>query len=422
LPELGQTALGGALASILPSRVAAAGDRFGVLLAAVTALGDSVPTSAQATLKSIAHLEAAAGSPGPLARRISQLRCAAAEKLAQDAWDADLLRTCDVADGEAGERARLAALDRGRLVKSRRAAWLELVRQTSHVRVRERAIDSIARHPELGDTARAVLAEALDASAPGVVATAANVVRAHPDRVYTLAEREKRKALDPHIAAALHAAAARPWTEDLVETRAALVDAALAVGLPEARDLALAACHDANATVRARASKALADAGIVTSCTPPEGRWVPAPEMSRLIARPTRVVFDTDAGVLGVTFDPMLAPIAATRFVALARSGFYTGMSVHRVVPGFVVQLGDPGGDGYGGSGTPLRCETSPVPFHALDVGVALAGRDTGSSQLFVALARYPHLDGQYTLVGHAEGDWDAVSEGDVVHRVRVEE
>ena len=134
------------------------------------------------------------------------------------------------------------------------------------------------------------------------------------------------------------------------------------------------------------------------------------------------MAFDTDAGPLAIRFDPTFAPIAATRFVALARSGFYTGVAVHRVVPGFVVQFGDREGDGYGGSGRSLRCETSPVPFGELDVGVALAGRDTGSSQVFVVLARSPHLDGDYAWVGRAEGDWYGVAEGDVIRAVRVEE
>ncbi len=147
-----------------------------------------------------------------------------------------------------------------------------------------------------------------------------------------------------------------------------------------------------------------------------------AAEIGRTLARPVRVVFDTDAGAVGVSFDPAFAPIAATRMVALARSGFYTGMTIHRVVPGFVVQFGDRGGDGFGGSGELLRCETSPVAFGALDVGVALAGRDTGSSQIFVTLARSPDLDGEYAWVGRADGDWNAVAEGDQVQRVRVEE
>jgi cyclophilin family peptidyl-prolyl cis-trans isomerase len=113
--------------------------------------------------------------------------------------------------------------------------------------------------------------------------------------------------------------------------------------------------------------------------------------------------------------EPELSPITATRLAALVRAGFFKGVVVHRVAPGFVVQLGDPDGDGYGGSGTSLRCETAPVPFHPLDVGMALAGRDTGSSQFFVTLSRTPHLDGEYTRTGRAEGNWGAVAQGDVI-------
>ena len=115
------------------------------------------------------------------------------------------------------------------------------------------------------------------------------------------------------------------------------------------------------------------------------------------------------------------APVTVTRVADLAREGFYKGIVVHRVVPGFVVQFGDPGADGFGGPGrAPLRCETTPAPFGAFDVGVALAGRDTGSSQLFVTLARYPNLDQEYALIGKAEGEWNAVAEGDVIREVRV--
>jgi cyclophilin family peptidyl-prolyl cis-trans isomerase len=203
----------------------------------------------------------------------------------------------------------------------------------------------------------------------------------------------------------------------------ALLDAAVALGIEEGRAYAKAACGDPNVTVRARAAKALAAAGEKNATCPASDRpGEPALEVGHELGRSTRVVFDTDAGPLGIRFDPALAPIAATRFVALAKSGFYTGVVVHRVVPGFVVQLGDRGGDGYGGSGESLRCETSPVPFGALDVGVALAGRDTGSSQIFVTLARHPHLDGSYAWVGRADGDWDGVAEGDVVRAVRVME
>jgi cyclophilin family peptidyl-prolyl cis-trans isomerase len=442
LHKAGQEALGDALAAIVQAREASfaetvAGDLFGVLLTATDAVEDDAPKKTEGALWALARWSPPAGASAPLVRRASALRCTAAQKLSRAAWESDLLAACDLGDGEAGERARLAALDRAELVRSRRAAWLALAR-SPHTRVREAAIEAIARHAELGDAARVALAEALAAPQAGVVAAAAGVVHAHPDRVYVLAASERRAALDPQapppstdparevdsaVARAMAAALARPWSEDLVETRVALVDASLALRLPEGHGYAAAACKDDNETVRARAAKALAAAGEKdAACPAHDPPREAAPEIGHELARATRVVFETDAGSLGIRFDPSLAPVAATRFVALARSGFYTGVVVHRVVPGFVVQFGDRGGDGYGGSGESLRCETSPVPFGALDVGVALAGRDTGSSQLFVVLARHPHLDGGYARVGRADGDWDSVAEGDVIRAVRVEE
>ncbi len=430
----GQAALADALDALVPARAdGLLGDRFGVLLTALGAVSDDPPTKVLADLWTVARLEEPGIVP-PLARRVSAVRCAAAVKLARGVWDADILRRCDVGDGEAGERATLASLDRGQLVKARRAAWLAAA-SSSHVRVREAAIELAARHPELGAAVLPVVARGLSAGEPGVVATAATFVQAHPDRAFVLAESERRAALDPSappppatpareldkaIAAGLRAALAHVWSEDLVETRGALLEAALSVGLEEGKAFARAACADGNATVRARAAKALAAAGEKDVTCPAPDTGEAAVELEHELTHGAQVLFETDGGSLRVRFDPTLAPIAATRLVALARSGFYTGVVIHRVVPGFVVQLGDRGGDGYGGSGDLLRCETSPAPFGPLDVGVALAGRDTGSSQMFVTLARSPRLDGQYAWVGHAEGDWNAVAEGDVVRAVRV--
>jgi cyclophilin family peptidyl-prolyl cis-trans isomerase len=438
LHKAGQSALLASLAAIVPERGDhLAGDLPGVLLSALGAVTDERPPHADGPLWAATRLEAPTGATPALVRHISQVRCAAAEKLALGAWDSDVLRGCDVGGGEAGEAARLTALERGELTKARRTAWLELTR-SAHVRVREAAIDAITRHPELGSAALGVLADALSSPQAGVVATAADVVHAHPDRLYVLAASERRAALDPRapaptshpvqeldagIARAMRAALAHAWAPDLVETRVALVDASLALSLDEGRTYAQKACRDANVTVRARAAKALAAAGEKdATCPPPDTPEEPAQELAHELAHPTRVVLETDGGTLGVRFDPSLAPVAATRFVALARSGFYTGVVVHRVVPGFVVQFGDRGADGYGGSGEALRCETSPVPFGPLDVGVALAGRDTGSSQIFVTLSPQPHLDGEYAWVGHADGDWNGVAEGDVIRAVRVEE
>ena len=442
----GRSGAADALIYLVPERdpvaiAALAGDDFGVMTTLLAALGTEPPKKADKTLGALANLVPPPGSPvsPSLARRVATLRCTAAGLLARGSFDADVLKRCDDPSSEAFERARLAAIvHRHPMDKDRRQAWLALAR-SKNLRVEEAALEALGAHPELKDAARAALGEALASNKPGLVAMAAEQIHAHPERVYVLAQSEIRAALDPSnhaepssnpardldagIARGLRAALAHAWTEDLIETRLALLDAAIAVGLKEGREMATAACRDPNATMRARAKKALAafpDADV--TCAPPDPPPDAAPEIAALLTHPTTVRFTTDAGALSIKLDPSLAPIAATRMVALARSGFYTNVVVHRVVPGFVAQFGDPGGDGYGGSGKLLRCETAPAPFDLHDVGIALAGRDTGSSQLFVTLARYPHLEGEYTKVGHAEGDWAAVAEGDVIRDVKVEE
>jgi len=438
----GHAAAADALAQLVPSKDAleisrVGGDDYGVLSSLVASLGNDVPKKSEPALFALAALAAPGTPPVSLARRLAELRCGAAAALAKGAYDSDVLKRCDAESSEASERARLSALTKRSLVGDRRSAWRALTK-SDHVKVREAALEAISDHPELADAGRAALAEALSAKKGGIVATAAEVIHGHPDRVMVLSDRERHaavdpsapspssnpaRAIDPAIAQALGAAIDRPWPEDLVETRAALLDAAVAVSFDRARAAAKAACQDPNATMRERATKALRDLGDdATACPAPADAGAPAPEIDRVLLHDTRVTFTTDAGDLAIVFEPSLTPVAATRFVALAKAGFYDGIVVHRVVPGFVAQFGDPDGDGYGGAGTLLRCETSPVPFGALDVGVALAGRDTGSSQLFVTLARVPHLDGEYARVGRAEGDWWALAEGDAIRSVKVEQ
>jgi cyclophilin family peptidyl-prolyl cis-trans isomerase len=258
------------------------------------------------------------------------------------------------------------------------------------------------------------------------------------ERVMVLAESEKRAALDPKappptpnpaqevapiVAKALGVAISHAWPEDRFETRIALIEAATTVRLPAAKAIATTASSDPNPVVRDRAQKALRTLGAPATAEGSSHREVTAAaEIGASLMKPTVIALSTDSAELKVILEPELSPITATRIASLVRSGFYKGIVVHRVVPGFVVQLGDPDGDGYGGSGTSLRCETSPVPFGLLDVGMALAGRDTGSSQFFVTLSRAPHLDGEYTRVGRAEGDWATIGQGDVIVDARVVE
>ena len=104
--------------------------------------------------------------------------------------------------------------------------------------------------------------------------------------------------------------------------------------------------------------------------------------------------------------------------VRLAQRGFYDGLTFHRIEPGFVIQGGDPSGDGYGGPGFALRCEVTRRPFARGSVGMAHAGRDTGGSQFFITQSRQPHLDGRYTAFGRVTSGWevlDGLLEGDAI-------
>lgn len=131
----------------------------------------------------------------------------------------------------------------------------------------------------------------------------------------------------------------------------------------------------------------------------------------------------TGAGVFEISFDGSPAPIARANLVALARAGYFDGLRFHRVVPGFVVQGGDPRGDGYGGPGWVVPCEWSELRYERGTVGIALAGKDTGGSQFFVTHTRQPHLDGRFPVVGRVREGMevvDALLPQDVIERVEV--
>jgi cyclophilin family peptidyl-prolyl cis-trans isomerase len=116
------------------------------------------------------------------------------------------------------------------------------------------------------------------------------------------------------------------------------------------------------------------------------------------------------------------APLTCLSFLQLAAQGYFDGLAFHRVVPDFVVQTGDPRGDGWGGPGFALRDEINRLRFVRGAVGMALSGPDTGGSQFFVTLSPQPHLDGGYTVFGQVVGDLAVLAEirqGDEVLTVK---
>jgi peptidyl-prolyl cis-trans isomerase B (cyclophilin B) len=119
------------------------------------------------------------------------------------------------------------------------------------------------------------------------------------------------------------------------------------------------------------------------------------------------------------------APGTVENFETLANKGFYNGLTFHRVIPGFVAQGGDPNGNGTGGPGYTIKCETEGNPHKHVPgaLSMAHAGRDTGGSQFFIVHEPQPHLDGVHTVFGQVVEGLDSVyriKQGDVMLEVKV--
>lgn len=133
----------------------------------------------------------------------------------------------------------------------------------------------------------------------------------------------------------------------------------------------------------------------------------------------------TAKGRIKIELFPQDAPITVDSFITLAHRGFFNDLNFHRVVPNFVIQGGDPRGDGEGGPGYQIRCEINTRPYARGAVGMALSGKDTGGSQFFITHSPQPHLDGGYTVFGQVIGGMDVVdriARGDVIQEVEIVE
>lgn len=113
-----------------------------------------------------------------------------------------------------------------------------------------------------------------------------------------------------------------------------------------------------------------------------------------------KAVFETDKGTFTLQLFPEYAPISVGNFSTLVQAGFYRDVIFHRVVPGFVIQAGDPTGTGWGGPGYDIISEYSPLEYTTGALGMASAGKDTEGSQFFVMQGTFPHLTSRYTLFG----------------------
>jgi len=125
--------------------------------------------------------------------------------------------------------------------------------------------------------------------------------------------------------------------------------------------------------------------------------------------RPWRLNVETARGTFTLRLDGTTAPLTVMNCLTLAGKEYFDGAPIHRIVPNFVVQDGDPTGTGNGGPGWEIRDELSALPYVPGTLGMALSGPDTGGSQWFVTQAPEPHLDGGYTVFGSVVAGMDVV-------------
>ncbi len=210
----------------------------------------------------------------------------------------------------------------------------------------------------------------------------------------------------------LKALTARVWADDQFESQQALIQSYARWQLAPAEQLAQLQpwLQHPDWACRLEARRALLKLDPTTP-------WPAAPEpgpVDRAIlaeairlaerGRPVRLRI-TFAGQRQVTLklDPTVAPMNVANLVLLVRKGYFNGRRVPRVVPDFVVQLGSPVDTMDGGPGYTVRCENSLDWYGPGSVGMALSGKDTGGSQLFLTTNATPHLTGRYTRVGQVE-------------------
>ena len=227
---------------------------------------------------------------------------------------------------------------------------------------------------------------------------------------------------------ALGAAYKRAQADLPYGARTAALEALAAYGGAEAIDTLRGALGDKDWAVRVRAQELLAKldpAAAASAIAPAPGPPI-APYDDEALVAPglsPHVFIETAYGTIEFELAVLDAPQTSRNFVELVKKGFFNGLEVHRVVSNFVVQDGDPRGDGEGGPGYTIRDELNERPYVRGTVGMAREWRDTNGSQFFITHSPQPHLDGRYTAFGHIVNGMeivDRIKPGDVIQRIRV--
>jgi len=280
------------------------------------------------------------------------------------------------------------------------------------------ALDAAAR-----DTLVAPVVTGLAGTAPVEVGTAAETVRtliAIPDLPA------------PTRATLSTALIDRATTETDPEVGAGLLDTLAQGKIADGKAACDHGAQSVSPVIRAAAGRCLAAlAGTPDDDRPldePAAAELPADDAATVIGKTVTWTVTTTRGTITIALAPDVAPWTVAAIAALTKRGFYDGLVFHRVVPDFVVQGGDPTGTGWGGPGFTLPAEPGTRldgdDYGAGAIGIADAGKDSGSSQWFAMHSHAPYLEGRYTRIGKVTAGQevvDALVVGDAIVRATVE-
>jgi cyclophilin family peptidyl-prolyl cis-trans isomerase len=307
---------------------------------------------------------------------------------------------------------------------ARRAA-LRVLAEHPDARVRAAALPALSAlwydNDELDR--QALVAQLASAIASPDLIVAASAVDAAPAMYEALANAPARAALD----AAVAARAEREHDVELSSDLYTLIGAQHITAGARACRAGIAAPERVRSHAAFECATRFGDPGAAKPAVQPAAP--PPVDVAAVIGHDLRLHLQTLRGEIVIALRPDVAPWACAAVVSLARKGFYDRTEFHRVVPGFVVQGGDPTGTGAGGPGFTLPSEpalaSDGAGFITGAVGIADAGRDSGGSQFFIMHARAPHLDGRYTWFGQVVSGQDvadALVVGDQIVHASVED
>lgn len=350
-------------------------------------------------------------------RRLIQLRCRAADLLAGTASLSETLAQCDPEQGRAFALAQLRVLDRDSIAGRRREIFDRHLASDDAI-VAQAALRMLAGHSEVQHQPSLILA-ALDSPTAGTRTTALQLVLTYPGRFGQAEGIEQHQALLTRIAQMLSEQAAASLPQ---ESRAAALLAAGALHALNLKPLLLAHCQGKDPLLWAPAERALALLEKKPPTCPPAPREAAKTEWSdRARQLEVQVIaVESDLGLLKLHLDATSAPEALRHVLRMIHDGTYDGSVIGSSRLGFAVQFGDEHADGYDDTPAPgLPFEVSPELFSAHSIGLNSFSPGSEHRQIFVTLTDAPQLHGTRIRLGKAEGPWDLLVEGDVLHRLR---